>query len=72
MNPTGPGNYDLPSSFGSKVVEANKKNVPSVRIKERTEIPNIRDFASVRKKDIKLKLILFLVLLRQTVTRVCL
>lgn len=71
MNPTGPGNYDLPSSFGSKVVEANKRNITSIRIKERFEIPNIRDFESVRKNLVYIKLYL-IVISRETVTRFCL
>ncbi|TNV81342.1 hypothetical protein FGO68_gene13908 [Halteria grandinella] len=52
LNPSGPGDYDLPSSFGSKVVQGNLKNGPSPTLKARLPIPKTRDFADMFKGSI--------------------
>jgi hypothetical protein len=48
LNPAGPGDYELPSSFGSKSVVGKYRNMPHISMKERISIPKTREFADVK------------------------
>ncbi len=48
INQAGPGDYEIPSSFGSRAVNSKLRNTPSVSFNNRLPIPPTREFAEVK------------------------
>ena len=47
LNQAGPGDYEIPSSFGSRAMNSKLRNTPSISFNNRLPIPPTREFAEV-------------------------